>query len=528
MSENHEVAKSTALIGGLTMVSRILGLARDMIIARIFAAGVIADCFFVAFTFPATMARLLGDGGFSISFIPVFTEELEKKGKHAAMQLAYTAFWAALIFVLLFTALGMVFAPWVVRLVAHGFEQEPGKMAIATQLTRQIFPYTIFLCFVAISMGILNSFKHFTMPAISPVLFNISMIASMLIINSRYHLTSTGLSLVIGVLAGGVLQVIVQIPTLWKYGFHFRPHLDLKHPGLLKMGKLMGMAIVGVMVYQLNVFINTFFVSSFPGGRSYIYYADRLAELPLAIFGIALGTAILPNFSRHAARNDMKGLADSLNFGLGFLAFLIIPSLLGLTLLRMPIISVIYQGSNFSLADNLATSRALLFFSLGLWASAGIRVVVPSYYSLKDARTPVICSAISMTLNLIGCALLTNIPFLREHLGFAGVCLSTAIATVVNFFIHVVLLKRKLPGFLDRAILVKAGKCLLCSIPMIVISLWVSQQGIWLESGIRPEKIIWLGAGIAVSALSYLVLAWALGLEEARKLSGIFRQWRSQ
>ncbi len=264
-----------------------------------------------------------------------------------------------------------------------------------------------------------------------------------------------------------------------------------------------------------------------PRNPFFIAHAQKTL-LAQRIFGIALGTAILPNFSRHAARNDMKGLADSLNFGLGFLAFLIIPSLLGLTLLRMPIISVIYQGSNFSLADNLATSRALLFFSLGLWASAGIRVVVPSYYSLKDARTPVICSAISMTLNLIGCALLTNIPFLREHLGFAGVCLSTAIATVVNFFIHVVLLKRKLPGFLDRAILVKAGKCLLCSIPMIVISLWVSQQGIWLESGIRPEKIIWLGAGIAVSALSYLVLAWALGLEEARKLSGIFRQWRSQ
>jgi putative peptidoglycan lipid II flippase len=351
LGEPHEVTRSAALIGALTMVSRVLGMVRDMIIARIFAAGAVADSYFVALSFPATMARLLGDGGFTISFVPIFTEELEKKGREEAMKLAYTAFWAALALILLITAAGMIFAPWVVRIIAPGFEQEAGKMAIATRLTRQIFPYTIFICMTTVAMGILNSFKHFAMPALSPVLLNISVIASVLILNVHYHFAPTGVSLVIGVLAGGLLQVAAQLPTLWRHGFRFRPYLDLRHPGLVKTAKLMGMAVIGVMVYQLNFFINTFFVSSFPGGRSYIYYADRLVELPLAIFGIALGTALLPRFSSHAARNDLAGLGEALGFGLNYLAFMIIPSYLGLILFRAPIISVIYQGANFTAAD---------------------------------------------------------------------------------------------------------------------------------------------------------------------------------
>lgn len=528
MGEERELAKSTALIGALTMVSRVLGMIRDMVIARIYSAGAIADSFFVAFSLPATMARLLGDGGFTISFIPVFTEELEKKGRKQAMNLAYSAFWVALVFILGLTALGMIFAPWVVRIIAPGFAAEPGKMEIATRMTREIFPYTIFICIAALAMGILNSFKHFTMPALSPVLLNLSMIASVLILNERYQFWHSGTSLVIGVLLGGILQVAIQLPTLWRYGFHFRPHLDLKHPGLVKIGKLMGMSVFGVMIYQINVFINTFFVSSFPGGRSYIYYADRLVELPLAIFGIALGTAILPSFSRYAAQEDWEGLGDSLSFGLSFLAFLIIPSILGLILFRVPIISVIYQGVNFTRADSLATARALLFYSLGVWASAGIRVVVPSYYSLKDARTPVTASAIAMTINLIGCALLTHLPFTRERLGFAGVCLSTAFATIVNFFIHIVLLRRKLPKFLNAKIYLKIAQCFIASLPLIIISLWVSQKSIWLQSGMLGGKIIWLASAISGSAILYFALAWVIGLEEARKLREVFLKRRAQ
>ena len=519
MSEEREVAKSTALISGLTMISRVLGMVRDMVIARIYSAGAIADCFFVAFSLPATMARLLGDGGFTISFVPVFTEELEKKGRQEAMKLAYTTFWIALVFILVITVLGIIFAPWLVRIIAPGFGLESGKMEIATRLTRQIFPYTILVCIVALAMGILNSFKHFAMPALSPVLLNLSMIASVLIVNERYDFFSKGMSLVIGVLAGGIFQVLVQVPTLWRYGFRFRAYFDLAHPGLRKMGQMMGVSVFGVMVYQLNVFINTFFVSEFSGGRSYIYYADRLVELPLAIFGIALGTAILPSFSRYSAHQDLKGLAKTLNFGLNFVLFMIVPAIIGLIFFRLPIISVIYQGVNFTMNDSLNTATALLFYSLGVWASAGLRVIVPSYYSLKDARTPVMASATAMLVNLVGCWLFTKeISWTREHLGFAGVCLATMIASIINFFIHILLLRRKLPGFIDGSIFTNLAKSLLACLPMILFSFWIADKELWLEPGRIWEKIGWLGLSILFSGFFYFALAWLLGMPELKWL----------
>ncbi len=527
MGEHHEVAKSTAVIAALTMLSRVLGMLRETVVAMVFGATAVADSYFVAITFPFTMQRLMGDGGFTISFVPIFTEELVHKGKDEAMKFAYTAFWCALTLILVVTAAGMIFTPWVVRIVAPGFGNVPGKMAIATRLTRQIFPYTIFVCIVAVAMGILNSLKHFSMPAFSPLLLSVSVIASVVILNLHYHFAANGTSLVIGVLAGGVLQVAVQLPTLWRHGFHFKPYLDLKHPGLLRTAKLMGMAIIGVMVYQLNVFIGTFFVSDFPGGRSFIYYADRLVDLPQAIFGIALGTAILPSFSRFAAKQDMHGMGDALEFGLNFLAFMIIPSVLGLILFRTPIINLIYQHGNFHSDENLSTGLAVLLLSLGVWASAGIRVVVPSYYALKDARTPVTCSAIAMAVNLAGCALLTSLPYTRDRLGFAGVCLATAFASVLNFFIHVVMLQKKLPRFLDRRIFLKVGKCLVACIPMVAISFWLCQKDMWLEPGMLVKKAVWLGAGISVSGGLYFILAWVLGVEETKKLKDILLKARN-
>ncbi len=520
MSEELEVTKSTGIISALTLTSRVLGMIRDIVIARVFAAGMIADAFFVAFSIPNMLRRMLGEGSLTISFVPVFTEELETKPKNEAMKLAYSAFWVVLILLLIITALGMIFAPWIARLMAPGFASVPEKMALAEKMTRQLFPYTLLICLVALAMGVLNSFKHFTAPASAPIFLNISLIASVVILNERFHFFHRGESLIIGVLLGGAVQFLIQLPALFRYGFYFKPYLDLKHPGLRKIGRLMLPSIFGASIYQINFLISTIFVSPFEGGRSYIYYSDRLVQLPLAIFAIAIATAILPSLSQYSARKQFEELGRLLTFGFRLVGFMIIPSMLGLILMRVPILSLIYQHGEFSAQDTLATAKALLFYALALWASAGVRIMASSYYSLKDARTPVWCAGVAMVVNLLGCASLTRLP----SLGFAGVALATALATVINFLLLVLAFTGKKVRIEFASLFSTVGKSLLACVPLVLLSVYISHKSIWLEAGRLVEKLGWVAGGVALSAIFYFLIASALRMEEVSVLLDIFRR----
>jgi len=520
MSEEVEVTRSGGIISALTLTSRVLGMIRDIVIARVFGAGIVADAFFVAFSLPNMLRRMLGEGSLTISFVPVFTEELETKPRNEAMKLAYSAFWLVLIILLVLTALGMLFAPWIARIMAPGFISIPEKIALAEKMTRQLFPYTLLICLVALAMGVLNSFKHFAMPSASPIFLNISLIASVLIFNHRFQFWHPGTALVIGVLAGGVIQFLAQVPVLIRYGFTFKPILELTHPGLRKIWRLMLPSIFGASIYQINFLIATIFVSPFEGGRSYIYYADRLIQLPLAIFAIALATAILPSLSQFASQKQWKEFEGLVNFGLRLVGFLIIPSMLGLILLRVPIVSLIYQHGTFSAQDTQSTAFALLFYALALWASAGVRIMASSYYSLQDARTPVWCAGIAMVINLLGCAFLTRISVL----GFAGVALATALATGVNFLLLALLFSRKQISFQLQPLVKTAGKSLIACLPLIFFSLYLSRLPFWLEAGKILEKLIWVLGGIIISAGGYFLIAWLLKMEELKILGQILRR----
>ena len=520
MSEEQEITKSGGVIAILTMLSRVLGMVRDMVAARAFGASWIADAFFVAFSIPNMLRKLAGEGSLTISFIPVFTEELEKKGKSEAMKLAYSVFWVTLVALALITVVGIYISPWLMKIIAPGFEDGLGKMDLATIMTMEMFPYTLLICMVALAMGILNSFKHFTAPAASQILLNISCILAILIMNKRYEFWHPGSALVIGVLIGGVLQFLLQIPPLLKYGFYFKPYLDLRHPGLYKIARMMLPSVFAASIYQINVLVNTIFVSGFPGGRSWIYYADRLIELPLAIFGIAIATAILPNLSKYAARGDKENFGSLLNFGLNLVMFLIVPSLLGLILFREPILSLIYQRGEFNAQDTLNTARAMTFYALALWASAGARIMTQSFYAFQDAKTPALSAMAGMLINLLGCVFLTKI----DRLGFAGVALANAIATVTNFSLLVYFFRtRHLKWNLaetGKSLL----KCLLASVPLCAISIYVSRFEFWLESGHTLDKIIWALGAVGISALLYFLIAYLLRMKEMEPLIGIFRR----
>ena len=303
MSENHKIAKAATTIGIGTFLSRILGFLRDMVIANFFGAGMAADAFFVAFRIPNLWRRLVGEGSLTISFIPVYTEYLTKRSEEESQEVTHIAFTIAGIILLILTALGILFSPILIRIIAPGFYKIPEKFQLTVTLNQIIFPYLFFMGLFALCMGILNSLRHFFAPAIAPIFLNISIIVSVFLFYNIFEKPVFALAL--GVLAGGVIQFLFQIPFLLKKGISFRLNFNYKHPAIKRIGSLMIPGLIGTAVYQLNVFIDTIFASFLPSGSvSYLFFADRLMEFPLGIFAIAVGMASLPSLSQLASRGQ--------------------------------------------------------------------------------------------------------------------------------------------------------------------------------------------------------------------------------
>jgi putative peptidoglycan lipid II flippase len=520
MTGNHELARSAGLIGGLTLLSRVAGMVRDMVVANFFGAGMVADAFYVAFSIPNMLRRLVGEGSLTVAFVPVFTEYLDSHSREEALRVARIAFTIVTLILLVITLLGILGSRYVVLILAPGFRDIPGKIELATRLTQEMFPYLFFIGLVALAMGVLNSLKHFTAPAFAPVLLNLAIISAVLTLHHRF--AQPGLSLALGVLLGGILQLGLQLPVLWKHGISFRPEFAFAHPAIVKVGRLLLPSVIGIAVYQINMLVATVFVSPFPGGRTFIFYADRLTEFPLGVFAIAIGTAILPTLSGHAAKKDFPALTDSLGFGLRLTAFIILPATVGLALLRVPLIELIYERGQFSHQDTLATAEALLFFTLALPPWAGIRVLVPAYYAMQDARTPVRAAAAAMVANALGCWLLV------KHFAYAGVALSVALAAILNFLLHFLFLDKRLARFLDRPFLIALAKSALACLPMAALAWWIARLPLWHQPGQVLLKVLWLGAAVLPGALLYLAGAWLLRSQELAAVMEILRQKRQR
>ncbi|TSA52350.1 MAG: murein biosynthesis integral membrane protein MurJ, partial [Planctomycetaceae bacterium] len=359
----------------------------------------------------------------------------------------------------------------------------PDKYELTVFLTRLMFPYIFFISLVALSMGILNSLRHFAAPALAPVVLNISIIGSVVLLRNLFP--EPIISLAVGVMIGGVLQLAMQFPFLIKVGAKLRPSFDFKHPGIKKIGTLMLPAVFGAAVYQLNIFISTLLASLLPGGSvSYLYYADRIVQLPLGVFAIAVGTASLPTLSEQATSGDLKEMKKTISFSLRLIFFITIPAMIAMIALRVPIISVLFQRGEFDHQSTILTAQALLYYAVGLWAFSGIRVVVSAFYSLQDTKTPVKVAIIALIVNII---LSVILMYPMKH---GGLALATSVASAVNIIILFFALKRKIGPFLDEEFRSSLFKTVVSSLAMLGTIVLVNYILPWNNEGPFNERFL--------------------------------------
>jgi putative peptidoglycan lipid II flippase len=524
MSENHKIAKAATTIGMGTFLSRILGFLRDMVIANFFGAGMVADAFFVAFRIPNLWRRLVGEGSLTISFIPVYTEYLTQRSEDETREVTNVAFSVAGVILLCLTIFGILFSPILIRLIAPGwgFSAIPEKLQkfqLTVTLNQTMFPYLFFMGLFALCMGVLNSLRHFFAPAIAPIFLNISIIGSVFLLYPVFE--KPVFALAIGVLAGGLIQFLFQIPFLLKKGIHFRFNFNFKHPAIKRIGLLMVPGLIGTAVYQINVFIDTIFASLLPQGSvSYLFFADRLMEFPLGIFGIAIGMASLPSLSGLASQGKMDEWRETVSFTFRLVSFISIPAMVGLIALKTPIINLLFQRGLFDYSATVMTAKALFFYSVGLWAIAGARTVAPAFYSLQDTWTPLKIALICLGANVVFIGIFI-IPL--KH---AGLALATSLSSMLNLALLFWKLGLKLGRIDMKRNISSLLRILLCSLPMGLAAYFICSFGDWTTTGNEVEKVLLLGTGILVGIGIYLLFSCWMKNEEMLFLLKMVRKKR--
>jgi putative peptidoglycan lipid II flippase len=460
-SEEKNISKAAGIVGLCTLLSRVLGLVRDIVVATLFGSGMAADAFFVAFRIPNLLRRLFAEGSLTIAFIPVFSEYLATRSKQDAFDLARTVLTVLSLILVVVTLLGVLGAPWIVRIQAFGFEAGGDRYALTVLLTRITFPYIFLISIVAFFMGVLNSLRRFAAPAAAPIFLNVGMIGAAYFLSP--HFAEPIMGLAIGVLIGGVLQVVVQIPWLFREGLKIFPSWDPGHPALKRIGLLMLPAIFGAAVYQVNQFVGTLLASFLPEGSiSWLYYADRLVQFPLGVFAITVSTVALPSLSTQAARKEEAGFARTLSHSLRIVFFVTIPSMAGLIILREPIVMVLFERGAFDSLSTAMTASALFYYVLGLWAFSGIRVLVSAFYAVQDTRTPVRIAVMALVANAAFSLLLMG------PMRHAGLALSLSLASTVQFCMLVFMLRRKIHNLQLRGLIAAACRCTAAAVVMAV------------------------------------------------------------
>jgi putative peptidoglycan lipid II flippase len=499
-SENSKIAKAAGVVGLATMLSRIFGFIRDMVVAAFFGAGLATDAFFVAFRIPNLLRRLLAEGSLTVSFVPVFTDYLKKSSKEEAFELADIAFTTLSILLVAVSLAGVLLSPIIVTVMAPGFTKVPDQYDLTVFLTRLMFPYIFFISLVALCMGILNSLRHFAAPALSPVVLNICMILAALTLRDFFQ--EPIVALAVGVMVGGILQLAMQWPFLMKMGVRLKPNFNFDHPGIRRIGLLMMPAAFGAAIYQINIFISTILASLLPSGSvSYLYYADRVVELPLGVFAIAVGTATLPSFSEQVAGGHFEELKKTISFSLRLILFITIPAMVALIVLRVPIISVLFQRGAFGVEATYLTAQALLFYAFGLWAFSVIRVVVSAFYSLQDTKSPMKAAIVALIVNVVFSVILM---FPLKH---GGLALATSIASAVNVVMLSVILKRRIGPFLDREFYRSVYRIFASSIGMWIMIIIVGIFIPWRVGGPLSGRLFYLTFCIAAGMASFFIFA---------------------
>lgn len=417
--------RSSAVVSVMTLLSRVLGMVRDMVLANYFGSGSAADAFFVAFKIPNFLRRLFAEGAFAQAFVPVLSEYREKRTFADVKQLVdRTAGMLGLILTAL-TALGVVMSPYLIMLFAPGFHNEPAKMQLAGELLRITFPYLLLISLTAFCGAILNSYGRFAVPAFTPVLLNLSMIGATVFLTPYF--TEPVMALAWGVFIAGVAQLLFQMPFLWKMRLLPRPRVAASDPGVKRIMILMAPALFGVSVSQINLLLDTVLASFLQTGSvSWLYYADRLSELPLGAFGIAIGTVILPALSRHHATDKPDEFSQTVDWALRMVLLVGVPAALALAVLAEPLIATLFFYGAMTATDVKQAAGALQAYSLGVLTFMLIKVLAPGFFARQDLKTPVRIAIICMVVNM-GLNLLLIWPL--QHVGLA---LATSLSSMLN------------------------------------------------------------------------------------------------
>lgn len=417
--------KSLAAVSSMTMFSRVLGFARDAIVARVFGAGMATDAFFVAFKLPNLLRRIFAEGAFSQAFVPILAEYKSKQGEEATrVFIAYVSGLLTLALAIV-TVAGMLAAPWVILVTAPGFADTADKFALTSQLLQITFPYILLISLASLAGAILNTWNRFSVPAFAPTFLNISMIGFALFGAPYFH--PPVLALAWAVTVGGVLQLIYQLPHLKKIGMLVLPRVSFRDAGAIRVVKQMGPAILGVSVSQISLIINTIFASFLVSGSvSWMYYADRLMEFPSGVLGVALGTILLPSLSRSFASGNHDEYCRLMDWGLRLCFLLALPSAVALGILAKPLTVSLFQYGKFTAFDALMTQRALIAYSVGLMGLIVVKVLAPGFYSRQDIKTPVKIAIVTLVMTQ-----LMNLAFIGP-LKHAGLSLSIGLAACLN------------------------------------------------------------------------------------------------
>ena len=517
MDEKRNITKAAGIMSVATFISRVLGYVKDMILAVYFGATGLSDTFFVAFRIPNLLRELFAEGSMSSAFIPVLTEYQAKNGKDEAKRLVRITFTFIMIFVGLICLIGIIFAPSIVTAIAPGFLNMPEKFSLTVLLTRAMFPFLLFISLAALIMGALNSRRVFFIPALAPAMLNVSIIVTVISLASKME--QPIIAVAIGVALGGFVQFAFQIPSFLKNGYSLNPEYDFRHPGLKKMSILMLPATMGMAVAQINIFISTILASYLAAGSiTYLYYSMRLVQFPVGIFGVAMGMAVLPTLSEHALKGDYDKLRDDFSFALRLLFFITIPAMAWLIALREPIVNILFQRGKFDYAATAGTADALLFYSIGIWAIVGVRIVTASFYSMQDTKTPIKILVVTVMTNIILSLIL------MRPLKHSGLALANALASTVNFLLLFYFLRKKLERLGAKRIIKSFLKIAFASIAMGIAGWFLLHGELWKESGRSMEKAGYLSGVIMLCSVLYFFISYLLKSEEMEYIVGLVRR----
>jgi putative peptidoglycan lipid II flippase len=455
-------AGDARMVVSATLASRILGYVRDMLIAWSFGAGIYADAFIVAFRIPNLFRRLVGEGALGMAFIPVFHDHARRQGRRRALEMTVVIFRRLTLVLFVIVLLGTVFSPAIVRGLAPGFMVSGDKLQLTIHLTRIMLPYVLLVGLVALSMGVLNALGHFTAPALAPIALNVAMISAVLIgVWLASSMAMRASVLAAGVVIGGVMQLGLQVPALVRHDVRFWQTPRSETEALGRFARSAFPVMLGGATYQINVLLGTLLASYLTvGSVSYLFYADRLVQFPLGIFAISAVTVMMPGLSRQAAEQRLDAMKETLSQSLRLVWFVTMPAMVGLIVLREPIVALLFERGAFGSDSTRLTADALLWYSTGLWAYAALRILLAMFYALQDAYRPLKAAAVSVIVNLGAGVLLMRV------MGHSGIALSAALAAMLNVVLLAVMLRRQIGPLGGRKMVPAAGRILGCTVLM--------------------------------------------------------------